>query len=95
MDRRGFLKGLGALIGGVALAEAIPFERVWSFPSVPVVANIARGNQFLTPTWITREALRIFERNLTFVNANSRLDLVLPPYSGSVIKFRQPERYIN
>jgi len=32
MDRRNFLKGLGALVGGIAINEAIPFNRVWSFP---------------------------------------------------------------
>jgi len=32
MNRRGFLAGLGALIGGIAIEEAIPFGRVWSFP---------------------------------------------------------------
>lgn len=37
MDRRRFLKFLG--IGGVSLAaaEAIPFGRVWSFPSKIVI----------------------------------------------------------
>lgn len=33
MDRRGFLKAIGGAVGGLALAEAIPFGRVWSFPS--------------------------------------------------------------
>lgn len=32
MDRRSFLKGLGLIVGGVAINEAIPFNRVWSFP---------------------------------------------------------------
>lgn len=33
MNRRSFLAGLGVLIGGVAVDQAIPFNRVWSFPS--------------------------------------------------------------
>lgn len=37
MNRRGFLAGLGALVGGLALEEAIPLGRVWSFPSQIVV----------------------------------------------------------
>ena len=32
MQRRQFLTGLGALFGGVLLNEAVPFNRVWSFP---------------------------------------------------------------
>jgi hypothetical protein len=59
-DRRTFLKGIGTLVGGIAIEKAIPFNRVWSFPSVikipecqiivvppellPVASNIIRGN---------------------------------------------------
>lgn len=32
MDRRNFLKSLGALVGGIALEQAVPFGRVYSFP---------------------------------------------------------------
>lgn len=33
MDRRNFLKGIGALVAGVALDQAVPLGRVYSFPS--------------------------------------------------------------
>jgi hypothetical protein len=39
MERRSFLKGLAGLIGGVALEQAIPFGRVWSFPQNIVIAK--------------------------------------------------------
>jgi hypothetical protein len=39
MNRRGFLKALSATVGGVALAEAIPFNRVWSFPKKIVIRD--------------------------------------------------------
>ena len=32
MDRRRFLTMGAALVGGIALEQAIPFNRVWSFP---------------------------------------------------------------
>jgi hypothetical protein len=32
MQRRSFLTGLGTLLGGVILEQAIPLNRVWSFP---------------------------------------------------------------
>lgn len=32
MQRRQFLTALGALVGGIAIDQAIPFNRVWSFP---------------------------------------------------------------
>lgn len=37
MDRRGFLRGLCAGVAGIALQEAVPLGRVWSFPSKIVV----------------------------------------------------------
>lgn len=37
MNRRNFLSGLATLIGGVAIEAAIPFNRVYSFPSKVVV----------------------------------------------------------
>ena len=33
MNRRSFLRGLGAVIGGIALEQAVPFGRVYSFPT--------------------------------------------------------------
>jgi len=33
MDRRGFFKLFGAGVAGIALEQAIPLGRVWSFPS--------------------------------------------------------------
>lgn len=37
MDRRGFFKLFGAGVAGIALEQAIPLGRVWSFPSKIVV----------------------------------------------------------
>jgi hypothetical protein len=37
MNRRGFLQGLGAMISGIAIEKAIPFNRVWSFPKEIVI----------------------------------------------------------
>lgn len=42
-NRRMFIGGLAALVGGLAVEEAIPLGRVWSFPStiaVPQVVNV-------------------------------------------------------
>lgn len=32
IQRRNFLTGLAVLVSGIALEQAIPFNRVWSFP---------------------------------------------------------------
>lgn len=50
MDRRGFLKGLGLVIGGVALEQAVPLGRVWSFPAKIVPLNI--GLSGVNQLWI-------------------------------------------
>lgn len=42
MERRGFLKGLAALVGGIALEQAVPFGRVWSFPKEIKRLNFSR-----------------------------------------------------
>lgn len=54
MNRRGFL----AMLGGVALSEAIPLGRVWSFPSKIVIAHqlpwdIDVYDQIIKTQWLT------------------------------------------
>lgn len=39
MDRRGFLALLGSAVAGIALEQAIPLGRVWSFPKKIVIAK--------------------------------------------------------
>ncbi len=41
MDRRGFLKLFSAGVAGIALEQAIPLGRVWSFPKEIVIAERA------------------------------------------------------
>lgn len=41
MERRSFLKGIAALVGGIALDEAIPLGRIWSFPSTIKCLNVS------------------------------------------------------
>ncbi len=61
MNRRSFLKGIGAVIGGIALEQAIPFNRVWSFPKeIKVVQNFDQNfyvNHELTlpSAWFTEQ----------------------------------------
>ena len=74
MNRRGFLKMLGAVAGGIALNEAIPLNRVWSFPSKIVVPDtllkvgdiitIAQSNQLLAFEIVAREYTEALRKNL-------------------------------
>src|SRR5437899_5787975 len=41
MERRGFLQLLGAGVAGIALEQAIPLDRVWSFPKKIVVPGLS------------------------------------------------------
>ena len=99
MDRRGFLSLLGLGIAGVAFDQAIPLGRVWSFPKQIVVPEFPpRGNIFLAPTWITRECLEKFKRNLVIAELES--DSIYRDFHrrfavGSKLRVRFPPRYTN
>lgn len=88
MDRRGFLRGLGIFAGGLALNEAIPPGRVWSFPKEIVVP------QYLTPAMITRECLRILDKNARFIESvNSQYDANFAT-EGRRLQIRMPVQYL-
>jgi hypothetical protein len=57
MDRRRFLSLFGVGVAGLALDQAIPLGRVWSFPKEIVIAE-------LDVELITLECLRILRANL-------------------------------
>jgi hypothetical protein len=42
MDRRGFMRLFAGGVAGIALGQAIPFNRVWSFPKEIVVPRFPR-----------------------------------------------------
>lgn len=83
MDRRRFLSLLGLGAAGLALDQAIPLGRVWSFPSkiiAPTADQLFRvtgvqpdlvlgtGNIFLTTEFVSKETLRLLRKNLQFQN---------------------------
>jgi hypothetical protein len=58
MNRRGFLKFLALGTGALALEQAIPFNRVWSFPKDIRLANVANGNRVLTNAEFEAESVK-------------------------------------
>lgn len=65
------------LVGGVAVEQAVPFGRVWSFPTEIKIAAAEEtaaiaapfvGNTLLTTAFITREHLEVLRRNLRFTD---------------------------
>jgi len=64
MNRRNFLSLFSAGIAGIALEQAIPLGRVWSFPKtliIPPKTLIIPPNNFLPTEWITAESLRMLK----------------------------------
>lgn len=63
MNRRSFLKNLGLFVGGVAIEQAIPFNRVWSFPSeIKTFPNLA--SIYYSPAAISE-----LKQNLIFMHS--------------------------
>jgi hypothetical protein len=62
MNRRGFFKLFSAGVAGIAIEKAIPFGRVWSFPSKIVVPET--GNYFLTHEEVAAAFLRVYAESL-------------------------------
>lgn len=61
MERRGFLKLFSVGIAGLALEQAIPFGRVWSFPKNIVIAPSLDD---INTRWINMEILLQVKKNL-------------------------------
>jgi hypothetical protein len=89
MNRRGFL---GALLGAFV---ADPEELLWvpgkKLISIPAPA-IYRGNLLLTPEQVSRDMLRILQKNLVFHKEAFRLSY---PAIGSTLNVRRPLNYVT
>ena len=97
MDRRGFLKLFTAGVAGIALEQAIPLGRVWSFPKEIVIAPCA-GNAFLNVEWITMETLRTLKRNLVdadYFSTGWEKDFTREFAIGEVVQVKFPQRFID
>lgn len=65
MNRRNFITSIGALVGGLALDKAIPFNRVWSFPSKIVIPKKIYSHQtYALGTRISWELLDDWEESV-------------------------------
>jgi hypothetical protein len=110
LSRRGFLSGLTALVGGIALEQAIPFGRVWSFPKqivsrhgavsgglpLEVIRAYQPKNELLTIGMITAESLKVLEENLVWLSAKDReLQIVSPSGKVERIFTSNPVRYLH
>ncbi len=94
MDRRRFLSMFGLGVAGIALGEAIPFNRVWSFPSKIVVPNL-RGIEFLQPPLGGFDKLvNTIDYGDEFANAWNDSNFRKQFKIGTTIRIRIPERFI-
>jgi hypothetical protein len=75
MERRGFLKLFGAGLAGIALGDAIPFGRVWSFPKNIIIPKPA--TLLLITEWISHESLRLLQNSIDYSAWEHRFDEAL------------------
>ena len=81
MNRRGFLSLFGLGIAGIALEQAVPLGRVWSFPSEIVLPDSVlieelsalqpMVGEILTTEFISLKTLEMLKNNLQFTEAFS------------------------
>jgi hypothetical protein len=84
MDRRKFFRLIGAGVAGIALQQAIPLDRVWSFPKSIVVPRLSLEEikaRYLVPAM---EEL--------FYEVDAKLLREIPV--GTTIRIRVPPRFI-
>jgi hypothetical protein len=72
IDRRRFLQFLGGTAAGVAIAPLIDVEKLLWTPTKSIYLLGDDGYVWLTPDWVTREALKILENNLTLTKTFDR-----------------------
>jgi hypothetical protein len=98
MNRRNFLRGLAAAVGGIALGEAIPLNRVWSFPQKIVQLNTAP----LATVYYDRAAMKSLGANLIRyyyadkatgrrLTPNIRMSHYLPELDTSLFESKWPD----
>lgn len=74
MERRRFLQLLGWGVGGLALEQAIPLGRVWSFPK-----EIAIGDFIALPPGSSVRVVEVFDPLYGYLVR--RLDIAGPPFA--------------
>lgn len=82
------LLGLG--VAGIAIEQAIPLGRVWSFPSKIVIPD------FPPITWVTKRNLDLLRHNLVVVDGFSQdwdKEFEKPFRIGSKVRIKLPVRY--
>lgn len=60
MNRRGFLKLFG-LAGGILIGEAIPFNRVWSFPTEVKLYKKLPSAMMVRESWIGAHCVSVLD----------------------------------
>lgn len=94
MNRRGFLSLFSAGVAGIALDQAIPFNRVWSFPSkimVPEYEGFKVGDVFSIES-VNLLNDGVIGRCFGFDYLEEEFDK--PFKIGTTIRVRLPQRFI-
>jgi hypothetical protein len=92
LNRRNFLSLFGAGVAGLALDQAIPLGRVWSFPKEIV---LPAGNVFLTTEWTSMETLRMLRRECDLEPFfNTEWEKPSKFRIGGKLRVKMPQRWI-
>lgn len=94
VNRRGFLSSIVAALAA-RFAPKPAYIRPLLFAPIPC----SRPNVILTPAMITREAMMLLEKSLTFTKANqqqtARAFAVAGPKIGETLNLRIPPQFVN
>lgn len=84
VSRRGFLKGLGA----IAIAQAIPFNRVWSFPSIIRVPGYSGAESLALQLERVRDQIPLlYERDYAMIDVMNRRTWAAVPWDHDMQMF--------
>lgn len=73
MNRRAFLGWLIGTAAGVAAAPYLDVDKLlWVPKPIITVPAFPGGNHFVTPEWVVRETLAMFEKNLQMLTLFDR-----------------------
>ncbi len=87
MNRRNFFKLFSAGVAGIALEQAIPLGRVWSFPKKIVISK----DIFLHTHWASEESLRVLKGKLEVAGFDPAFERI--GKIGNLIRIKFPARF--
>jgi hypothetical protein len=93
MDRRRFLSLFGLGVAGIALEQAVPLGRVWSFPSEIVIPELSSAQSIALQLEKVREMIPTLYESDHALHSALYYDLNREALSGTFFGIARAERY--